>query len=290
MAVGLSGYNRGKYMNWRNIYKGMAMGIVETVPGVSSSTIAMLLGIYENIIIAISNLTTKRYKKSLFFLLPIIIGILIGAALSAVTVKYLLETYPIPTHFLFMGLILGMLPFIWRSGRSLHGGNHTYKSYHFILMIFFLILIASLGFVDHSDETIVANLTVQNYVYLFLSGWLASIALVLPGMSGALMLMIVGAYYTALNVLFTINIMGILMIVAGIIIGILITGKLVRFMLQKYHQSTYAGIIGMLCGSVFYLYPGFPMQIPELIVSILLLLIGFCFAFIVSNKQNPQLS
>src|SRR5690554_987047 len=138
-------------MNWRNIYKGMAIGIVETVPGVSSSTIAMLLGIYENIIISISNLTTKRYKKSLFFLLPIIIGILIGAAFSALTVKYLLETYPVPTHFIFIGLILGMLPFIWRSGYSLQGDNSTYKIYHFVLMFFFLFLIASLDFLGSPD-------------------------------------------------------------------------------------------------------------------------------------------
>lgn len=274
-------------MNWRNIYKGMAMGIVETVPGVSSSTIAMLLGIYENIIISISDLTTKRYKKSLFFLLPIIIGILIGVGFSALTVKYLLETYPVPTHFLFIGLIFGMLPFIWRNGYSLDGENHsTYKIYHFSLMVFFFFLVASLDFVGSPDETIIVNLTVKDYGYLFIAGWLASIALVLPGMSGALILMIVGAYYTALNGLVTLDIAIILTIVAGIIIGILITGKLVRFMLQKHHQSTYAAIIGMLCGSVVILYPGLPKQIAELIICALLLLLGFLSAYIISKKQK----
>lgn len=275
-------------MKWFNIFKGMAMGIVETVPGVSSSTIAMLIGIYENIIQSINDLTTKQYRKALLFLFPIVLGILLGAIISAFTVEYLLDNHPIPTHFLFMGLILGMLPFIWRSGHLLQGNNCTYKKYHFVLMTLFFLLIASLSFVVSLGETVIVDLTVTDYFYLFFSGWLASIALVLPGMSGALILMLVGAYHTALSALRTLDMPVILTVVAGVIIGILITGKLVRFMLQKYRRSTYAAIIGLLCGSIVILYPGFPAQLTEIIISLLLLLIGFFFALTVSSKQKSE--
>lgn len=271
-------------MNGLHILKGLAMGIVETVPGVSSSTIAMLLGIYESIIAAISDLTTKRYKKAILFLLPIGIGILIGVAFSALAVKYLLEMYPVPTHYLFIGLIIGMLPLIWRNGHSLPTNNHPYKSHHFLLMILLFILVASFRFIQPENEVITESLTGSDAIYLFFSGWLASIALVLPGMSGALILMIVGAYYTALNALLTVNLPIILTLIAGIVIGVLLTGKFVRYLLQNFHKITYASIIGMLAGSVIILYPGIPGSVIEFIVSVILLIVGFVFAFRISNR------
>lgn len=271
-------------MNWQNIFKGIAMGSVETVPGVSSSTIAMLLGIYESIIGAINDLTTNRYKRAVLFLFPIGIGILLGAAFSVVVVKYLLDTYPGPTHFLFIGLILGMLPFIWRSGHGLYGLQTTYKGYHFVLMLVFFFITASLNLFVHPNQSMIMNVTMSDYIYLFVSGWLASIALVLPGISGALILMIVGAYYTALNALITLNIPIIITLVAGIIIGILLTGKFVRYLLEHFRQGTYAAIIGLLSGSLVILYPGFPTQVNELIASVLLLFVGFFFALFVSKR------
>lgn len=271
-------------MKTKHILKGMAMGIVETVPGVSSSTIAMLLGIYEDLITAISQLTTRKIKKALLFLIPIVIGIVIGAAFSVVSVKYLLETFPVPTHFLFMGLVLGMLPFIWRSGNTYQGEKVAYKGYHVVLIIIFFLLVASLSLVVDPAETVMSDLTIKGYIYLFFSGWLASIALVLPGISGALILMIVGAYYTALHALMTFDILVVLTLGMGVLIGILMTGKLVRLLLLKFRQSTYAAIVGLLAGSIIILYPGFPTQIIEFIVSILTFAIGFFFAWMISRR------
>lgn len=268
----------------KNIIKGMAMGIVETVPGVSSSTIAMLLGIYEHIITAISELTTKKFKRGFYYLIPIGIGILIGAAFSVVSVKYLLETFPIPTHFLFMGLVLGMLPFIWRSGYLYRGEKSPYRSYHVVIMIIFFLVVASLSFVVDPAEKVMYNLSFLDYIYLFFSGWLASIALVLPGISGALILMIVGAYYTALHALTTFNFLVIMSLGLGVVVGILMTGKLVRFLLLKFRQSTYAAIVGLLAGSLIILFPGLPTQTSDILFSLMTFVIGFFFAFYLSRR------
>jgi putative membrane protein len=271
-------------MNWSNTYKGIAMGMVETVPGVSSSTVAMLLGIYESIIAAISDLTSKRYKKAILFLIPVGVGILIGVALSALVVKYFLETFPVPTHYLFIGLIVGMLPLIWRNGIAHLRPSGTYQGKHYLLMVLFFLLIASFDFINPTGESIVESMTVQDAVYLFIAGWLASIALVLPGMSGALILMIVGAYHTALEALLTFNIPMITVIVAGLVIGMLLTGKLVRHLLKNYYQSTYAAILGMLTGSIIIIYPGIPQGVMEFLASGIVLVLGFVVAFKLSNR------
>ncbi|GAK09449.1 DUF368 domain-containing protein [Geomicrobium sp. JCM 19038] len=275
-------------MNWKNIWKGIAMGMVETVPGVSSSTIAMLVGIYENIIGSISDLTSKHFRRAVLYLIPVGIGIVIGFLLSIQLVQFFLDNYPVPTHFLFIGLVIGMLPFIWFSGMRHFGNakNIPYQGKHYALMVLFFILLVMLNVVFAPEKTIMTDLVFTDYLFLFFSGWLASIALVLPGISGALILMILGAYYTATNAITALQIDVIATVGMGVVIGVLITGKLVRFLLQHYRQGTYAGIVGLLAGSIIVLFIGIPETIGQVIASVLLLIIGFLFSYLISQRQK----
>ncbi|EZH65254.1 hypothetical protein DH09_16555 [Bacillaceae bacterium JMAK1] len=275
-------------MNWKNIWKGIAMGMVETVPGVSSSTIAMLVGIYENIIGSISDLTSKHFRRGVLYLIPVGIGIVIGFLLSIQLVQFFLDNYQVPTHFLFIGLVIGMLPFIWFSGMR-HVGNAKnipYQGKHYALMVLFFILLVMLNVVFAPEKTIMTDLVFTDYLFLFFAGWLASIALVLPGISGALILMILGAYYTATNAITALQIDVIATVGMGVVIGVLITGKLVRFLLQHYRQGTYAGIVGLLAGSIIVLFIGIPETIGQMIASVLLLIIGFLFSYLISQRQK----
>ncbi|EZH65934.1 hypothetical protein DH09_13995 [Bacillaceae bacterium JMAK1] len=275
-------------MNWKNIWKGMAMGMVETVPGVSSSTIAMLVGIYERVIGSISDLTTKRYRQGALFLIPVGIGILIGFFLSIQVVEYFLLHYTIPTHFLFIGLVIGMLPFIWESGQQHIKNKSTtpYKPIQFVVMIVFFMALVLLNTVLDYDKTVMTDLVWTDYLFLFFAGWLASTALVLPGISGALILMILGAFYTAVDAITSFNLDVIIAVGAGVVIGVLITSKLVRYLITHRRQSTYAGIVGLLAGSIIVLYVGVPETIGQFVASGMMLIGGFLFSYIISQKQK----
>ncbi len=251
-------------------FKGMAMGTVETVPGISSSTVAMLLGIYEDIIDALHHLTTKKWKASLLYLLPVLIGMAFGMGVSVLIVHYLLENYNVQVHALFMGCILGMLPLIWQSGKKI---GDSYHIKHFFIMALFFVFILILNFSLEETHFHITQATAFDYVYLFMAGFLASIALVSPGISGALILMILGVYETALDALINLDFKIILVIACGVLIGILVTSKLIRFLIRRFRTAAHSGILGLLCGSFFVLFPKESFSVSEFIVSFIILIL-----------------
>lgn len=263
-------------MNWKSVFKGMAMGMVETVPGVSSSTIAMLMGIYEQLIEAIGRLTSKRWKEGVAYLIPVGIGMVGGFLVSVLVISYLLENFRMPTHFLFMGLVIGILPSLWKTSRQESAG--AFKPIHYVLMLLAVAAVAATRFIDDTSNAVLTELSTGDYLFLFMSGWLASTALILPGISGALILTILGAYYTAISAISSLDFPILISIGSGIVAGVLITSKLVRFLLERYTLVMYALMIGMVAGSIVVLYPGFSGGAFGAIVSILALAAGFVIA------------
>src|SRR5690625_807950 len=101
-------------MEWRNVFRGMAMGVIEVVPGISSGTFAVLLGIYDRLIAAINGLTTRYWKRHIGFLIPLVIGMGIAIFSFSHVMTWLIENHIQPTYYFFIGLILGVLPFLFR--------------------------------------------------------------------------------------------------------------------------------------------------------------------------------
>ena len=99
-------------MQWRNLYRGFFMGISDLIPGVSGGTIAFILGIYDELLAAISGFFSRNWKKYIGFLLPLGIGIGATLLLFSRVIEYLLKNHPAPTQYFFMGLVIGVLPFI----------------------------------------------------------------------------------------------------------------------------------------------------------------------------------
>ncbi|MHA7964260.1 DUF368 domain-containing protein [Paenibacillus sp. CAU 1782] len=273
-------------LNWKSIVKGMAMGTVETVPGVSSSTIAMLMGIYENLIEAIGNLTSKRWKEGVAYLIPIGIGMIGGFLVSVLLISYLLEHFMQPTHFLFIGLVIGMLPSLWKTSRQ--EAKSSFRFIHVVLILLAFAGIAATRFLDQSGVATMSNLSAGDYLFLFASGWLASTALILPGISGALVLTILGVYYTAISAISEMDIPILLAISAGILAGVLLTSKLVRFLLKRYTLIMYSLMIGMVGGSIIVLYPGFPSGVLSIAVCIAALGAGFVIALFAGRISRKQ--
>lgn len=251
------------------------MGITELIPGVSSATIAMILGIYERFIAALNSLTTREWNSQLGFLIPLGLGIGTALVLFSRVISWLLETYPQPTLTFFLGLILGVIPLLLK---SVHFQNN-FRLTHYVLLIISSLLVASTALIGDRDAVMVmTNLSAQEYMLLFVSGWLASSLMVLPGISGALVFLLLGVYPTILHALESFNLLIILVVGLGVVLGALITSKIIRYLFLHFQVSTYAVMIGLIIGSSVVIYPGGPWTVPLLWTSCFTFFMGLLIA------------
>lgn len=265
-------------MEWKNIYRGFLMGISDLIPGVSGGTIAFILGIYDRLLLAISGFFSREWKKHIGFLLPLGIGIGLTLLLFSRVIDFLLKGYPQPTQFFFLGLIIGVVPFISRQA----GVRKNFKIGHFILLLIVGAALASTAFIKPAETGIITSLTPQNTIGLFLAGWAGSMAMLLPGVSGSFVLLLLGVYSTAINALSTFNIPVIIVIGAGVIVGFIVSSRAIHFLLDKFTHAMFAIIIGLILGSVFVIFPGIPESGTPFVMSVIALITGL----IVANMFN----
>ncbi|SDY47578.1 putative membrane protein [Evansella caseinilytica] len=243
-------------MEWRNIYRGAMMGLCDLIPGVSGGTVAVMLGIYDQLIAAINGLFSKKWKKHLLFLLPLGCGMVITILSFSKLIKWLLHHYHGPTMFFFLGLIAGIVPLLVKRARV----KERFRGGHYIVLLLAVSLLGLMAYwesVSGKEAEVISSLTGATGIQLFLSGSLASVSMLLPGISGSMVLLLLGVYDTAIDALATFNLPIIIVIGAGVIIGFFVSSKLIRFLLKHYTTYTYAAIIGLVIGSVFVVYPGF---------------------------------
>lgn len=261
------------------------MGVSDLIPGVSGGTIAMVLGIYRRLISGINGLMSKHWKKEIGFFLPLLIGVGLALLLVSQLMEMLLEHFPQPTFFFFIGLIIGVVPFLLRKVDY----KKTFEPVHYGLLLVAGLLIASTLFLkgDGGGE-VMKSLDLVDYIILFFSGWLASTAMILPGVSGSFVLLLLGSYQTVIHGLSSFQIPLLLTVGAGIIIGLSLTGKVIAHLLSKYTVSTYAVMIGLVIGSVVVLYPGFEADLGLAIASVATLLLGLGAAIVLGKIEHKE--
>lgn len=245
-----------------NIIKGVMIGIANIIPGVSGGTMAVSLGIYDRLIGAVSGLF-KEFKKSIAFLIPIIIGCGIGIVGFTYAIEYLLDKHTFVTCMAFVGLILGGLPAIISSMKSKMTSDGIGV---FGILAFVIAFVISGGMPllkESKDALTVIAVTPVNMVILFILGVVASATMVIPGVSGSMMLMIFGYYYAIINTIKTFldnlrafDLMrmkdGILLLAPfgiGVILGIFLIAKLITFLFEKYGVQTFCAILGLVISS-----------------------------------------
>ena len=245
-----------------NIIKGVLIGIANIIPGVSGGTMAVSLGIYDRLIGAVSGLF-KEFKKSIAFLIPIIIGCGIGIVGFTYAIEYLLDKHTFVTCMAFVGLILGGLPAIISSMKSkmTSGGIGVFGILAFVIA--FVISGGMPLLKESKDALTVISVTPVNMVILFILGVVASATMVIPGVSGSMMLMIFGYYYAIINTIKTFldnlrafDLMGMkdgILLLApfgiGVILGIFLIAKLITFLFEKYGVQTFCAILGLVISS-----------------------------------------
>ncbi|AJD90102.1 hypothetical protein JMA_07850 [Jeotgalibacillus malaysiensis] len=268
--------------DWRNIFRGMAMGASDVVPGVSGGTIAVLLGIYDQFINALSGITTREWKKHLPFLITLGAGMGVSIIALSNLIEWLLEVHPQPTYFFFIGLIGGILPYLLKESNA----KENFKGKHIAMLVAGAVIVLIIGFSNPSEDgAIITNLTVPNMALLFGSGILASSAMMLPGISGSFLLLVIGVYNTAISAVSNFNIPVIALIGAGVAFGFIFTSKLIRYLLNRYPVMMYAFIIGLVFGSLFVVYPGLALTAGNIVMCMVTLAAGFYAAVLLGRSS-----
>lgn len=232
--------------------RGLFMGIADIIPGVSGGTIALITGIYERLVHAISEINKLIIKnvfrakirnafvniKKLDF--PLFIPLIIGIALAFITLShlmsYLLLVWTGLTYAFFFGLILASAIFVYKQASD----NHAMNLIPLILGIVFGLFIVSL-------KALQAN---HSLLIIFLSGAIGICAMILPGISGAFILLILNQYEYMINVIKNLVLDKLLVFLIGAGVGILSFSKLLDYLLEKHKGATMAFLTGLMLGSL----------------------------------------
>lgn len=242
----------------KQLLQGMVVGIANIIPGVSGGTMMVAMGLYDKLIHAITHLKSE-FKESMKLLIPIFIGAGIAIVALSRLFEYLLGNYPVPTNFAFCGLIMGSLPFIVKKVR---GYTITVsKIIPFLVFFGLVILMAVMG--ETGGATADVSFGLVNVLKLLGVGIIAAATMVVPGVSGSMMLMLLGYYDTILesindfiDALVKFDIQGLLAEMEvlvpcgiGVVVGIFLIAKLIEFIFSKAEIHAYYAIIGLIVAS-----------------------------------------
>lgn len=252
-----------------NCLKGIAIGSGAILPGISSGVFCVIFGIYEKLLDSILNFFTDM-KNNFKFLFPIIIGIGLGIILFGNILNYCLYQFPIQTRSIFIGLILGSIPTLFKDIKA----KEKFKPSYPIFFLFALILGISCIFLESSLE--IQTIENINFLYLVLCGFLMSVGIVVPGVSSTIILMLLGVYSIYLNAVSSLYLPVLIPIGIGIILGSLCFMKLTKFLLNHFYAPTFYCIIGFTVGSIFVLLPSFSSEL-EVIIGVLSCLLRFFY-------------
>lgn len=272
------------------LLKGMVIGIANIIPGVSGGTMAVSMGIYDKLIHCLTHLF-KEFKESIKFLLPV----LIGAAIALVGLSFIItpafEHFPLQTNCLFIGLIVGGLPAVWTKVK----GKGIKLSYLIPFLVFFVLVVgmAAMG----ETEGAAADLTFSagSVIKLFFIGIIASATMVIPGVSGSMMLLLLGYYNPIVasikafvEALVAFDMAGILQgcgvlvpMGIGIVFGIFAIAKVIEIVFEKFPMQAYWAIIGLIVASpiaILILGETGGISMISVLTSIVTLGVGFVIA------------
>lgn len=278
-----------------DLVKGLAIGVSFIIPGVSGGTMAVILGIYDKIINAINNLV-KKFVASIKILLPIALGAALAILICWYPFKLAFEHIMLVMVSLFAGFIIGGMPGIIDEVR-----NVKIKPIYIVVAIIAIVLSVALGILSVLMELNIQSLYDSRpwwlYIIIVLVGIIASFALVMPGISGSMILMVLGFYTPTLNLIDnflswtnigpSISILACLAL--GVVLGVILASKVMAFLLSKFRVGTFYAIIGIIIGSLIAIYYNFEISEYyirvgfrwwEILLSVLALLAGVAVSYI----------
>ncbi|MCB1583410.1 MAG: DUF368 domain-containing protein [Xanthomonadales bacterium] len=277
-------------------FKGMLMGIADLVPGVSGGTIALITGIYERLINAIASANMNTFKLLFkgqigqawrqidgWFLIAVFAGILTSVFLFASLLKMLFANYPVPTWSFFFGLIIA-------SALLLLKKNWVAKP----LIWLFLLFGAGLGYVLSTQSL---GYLPDGQIGILIAGTIAISAMILPGISGSLILILLGKYQTVLNAVHDRDWFTLIVFAAGCVIGLMVFSRILKWLLKHHHNATLYTLIGLMLGTLFKVWPWKSAEInilpvnhpePQLLFSVVLMFIASIFVWLLFKLDKKS--
>ena len=263
---------------FKNVLKGLWVGSTMTVPGVSGGTMAVVVGIYEDLISAVNGLKTNP-KAHLPFLLQFVLGAGIGFLVFARVVTALLESERTSdlTKLFFCGIVIGGIPLLVRKS-----GVDKLKWRYIVCMGMGAFIV--LGIMKLPTGLFVAGDGIRFWVLQFVAGVIVAIALVLPGISVTHILYILGLYKDVLQRIYELQLISLFPLAAGGLVGVFLTADLLEKGMRRYPKEVYMTIIGFVAGSLVQLIPDNPTGTS--LVGPGITLLGFVGMYVLTRKAE----
>ena len=281
------------------LLRGVVIGVANIIPGVSGGTMMVSMGIYDTLIHCITHLF-KEFKKSIKTLLPYAVGMLVGIVALASVINWGLENHPLPTNTLFIGLILGGLgPLL----KKVDTKKINAAAVIAFIALFALIIWLGVQRKDSIQNAESINMDVLQMLIMVFIGMIASATMIIPGVSGSLVLMLLGYYKPVVNALSTLKdglfsfnfsllgqpLMMLLPFLLGIVLGIFGVAKLIEWLTAHYPTPTYCGVLGLVVASPISLLIQTDMSgvsVLTVIISIVTMAAGFAGAYLLAKGSK----
>ena len=279
---------------------GIFIGVANVVPGVSGGTIAVICNVYDKLIV-LSSLNFRRIRESLKDICSLALGIGAGVVLFAKVITLLYSAYPAQTSAFFIGVVVGSIPFLFRKTRAgipaaAVAENGSLKSewlygtlccgaagFALMLGMFFLQRrgVQAAAVVTAFSPMFAAKLAVM--------GALAAVAMLIPGISGSFVLLILGVYPTVLQAVADFNMLLLIPIALGVGAGLVFGARLIAVLLERFPAPMYAFILGLVAGSILYLYSSTSCQpFTMRVISGTVFLIGYATVSFFSRREAME--
>lgn len=247
-------------MSWiKRVLYGILVGVASIAPGISGGTIAIALGFYESLINAVADLL-KHFKKNFLYLLPYGVGALFSMAALSVVINFFFTRFSLPTSCLFIGFILGTLPFVRSKLKGSLSGSALKASHIVTLAVFFLIVLIPLFLKEDGGGSAMLSREPGSIILLVGVGVIVAATLIVPGLSGTMILTAMGYYKPLLLIASTFvtalasfqisDALDLLIFIIPLGIGVLIGGfvlaKAVSFLFRVIPSHVYAAITGLI--------------------------------------------
>lgn len=273
--------------------KGMVVGIANVVPGVSTGTFMVMLGIYDELIEAIGNFLANRekIKSYLLFLTPFGIGAAVGTLAFAKLATFVLDQYPIPAQFFFIGLVLGSIPSVIKIHPDMRSSVSRIIAFAVGLV---LAILVGLGARSGMLGQLSANpFSAMGLLYFGIVGFFAGGAVITPGMSGSYIFLLAGTYEPIMQALDSLTHPPvhwgvIISVAAGVGAGVLVCSRLIDLALKRQPAVTFYAILGLICGSFVGLWPADLDRSASSLAGILTFAAGLAIAYLLSGSVRNK--
>ncbi len=261
---------------------GFCLGISVFAPGISGSIMAIIMGIYDKLLGIASN-PFKDFKKNVKFLFPLGIGAVISLVLFVLVFSYLFETYEKAVFMLFIGLIVGNLPMVYKEARK-----SKFKWYYILGSLAAFAIALIVGIMSEGSGEMQITHTNTGLMYIALSGLLAGAASLVPGMSVSMILIVMGVYDHLIASAKSLDIVTIAVVGVAFVLSMVVSSKLIKFVFEKFSGMAHFMVMGFLIGSVsgiFWTLPKGGSNIAGVIMLVIGLAVSLLFVYL-GKKVN----